>query len=154
MADCLQNGQQSFLSPCHPLCSSSDQETRVYFQTSWMEVILKFALINRIWWKWFSVSSECGPEETWGVSTPLRILPSCHVKPQREPHGQVNPSEATPAQPSSNQPAADKNHKNKPRKPTRLIKAQAADPQKEKQNKWLLFQVTKLWDGLLLHESN
>lgn len=80
--------------------------------------------------------------------------PSCHVKPQREPHGQVNPSEATPAQPSSNQPAADKSHKNKPRKPTRLIKAQAADPQKEKQNKWLLFQVTKLWGGLLLHETN
>lgn len=101
-----------------------------------MEVILKFALINRIWWKLFSVSSECGPEDSAGVFTPsLTILPSCHVKPQRGPHGQVSPSEATPAQPSSNQPAADNSHKNESRKPTRQIKAQAADLQKEKQNK-------------------
>ena len=36
----------------------------------------------------------------------------------------------------------------------KAVKTKEGDVQKEKQNKWLLFQVTKLWDGLLLQETN
>lgn len=98
VAVCLQRRQWFFPSPCQPSLQLLWSRDRVYFQTPWMKVIMKLALTNRIWWKWFSVSSESGPQEVWSVSTcSLRTLPSCHVKPGRGPHGQVRPSWSHPS---------------------------------------------------------
>lgn len=154
VAVCLQRRQWFFPSPCHPLCSSSDQETG--------------SISRPLEWKWswnLLWPTEFGGSGLVSVLSlglkrsgvfPLVLLELCPAAMWSLGEGHMDKSvhlEAIPVRPASNQLSSWQQTQEWAQKTHPADRGQIADPQKQEQNKQLLFQVRKLWDGLLLHEN-